>query len=96
MAAELARTEKARVEREYLNLELTKVVLGSNIINVRHVLALTMLDGKAAQAITNTSTGSTCFICGALPSQMNDLSKLQLKSSNEEALKSEYHPCTPE
>lgn len=66
---------------------VTKVVIGSNIIYIRHVLMLTMLDGNVAQAITNTNSASTCFIGGTLPSEMNKLTTLQLKSPNEDALK---------
>lgn len=84
---DLARAEKNRVEDEQRKLEATKVVIDTNVIFIRHLLVMTMLDGKVAQAITNTKSASACFICGALPSEMNDLTKLRLKPLNDDALK---------
>lgn len=39
-----------------------------------HELFLTMIDGKVCQALTLTSSPSNCVICGAKPSEMNNLS----------------------
>ena len=42
-----------------------------------------MIDGKVAQALTDTPSGSTCTICGATPRQMNDLTKVASRPENE-------------
>lgn len=38
---------------------------------------LTMIDGKVINALTETKSTSTCYICGAKPNDMNDLTRLQ-------------------
>lgn len=51
----------------------TTVSIGHAQFKVSHKLQLTMLDGKACQAVTETSSKSaSCTICGATPSMMND------------------------
>ena len=52
-------------------------------VQVKHELFLTMIDGKVAQALTDTPSGSTCTICGATPRQMNDLTKVASRPENE-------------
>lgn len=54
-------------------------------VNVEHKLYLTMIDGKVAQVLTDTPSGSTCTICGATPRLMNDLSKVTARPDNESA-----------
>jgi hypothetical protein len=54
-------------------------------VQVRHELFLTMIDGKVAQVLTDTPSGSTCTICGATPRQMNDLTKVTARPENENA-----------
>lgn len=46
-----------------------------------------MLVGKVAQHVTNTTAASNCFVCGARPSKMNDLTKIDTKPLNEEAIR---------
>lgn len=55
------------------------------VVNVKHELFLTMIDGKVAQVLTDTPSGSTCTICGATPRLMNDLSKVTARPENENA-----------
>lgn len=54
-------------------------------VQVKHELFLTMVDGKVAQALTDTPSSSTCTICGATPRQMNDLTKVIARPENENA-----------
>lgn len=83
----LIREESVRVENEIKHLRETEINLYGRIFKVRHILHFTMIDGKVAQAVTNTASSSNCFICGAKPSEMNNISRLLNRSSNEEALK---------
>ncbi|XP_067212240.1 uncharacterized protein [Linepithema humile] len=46
-----------------------------------------MIDGKVAQAVTNTASSSNCVICEAKPSEMNNISRLLNRPLNEKALK---------
>lgn len=41
-------------------------------ISVKHELLLTMTDGKVCNALTETRSSQTCYICGAKPTMMND------------------------
>lgn len=84
--AELIRSEKERVQNEINNLRPTILQHDNSTITVRHVLHFTMLDGKVAQHVTNTTASSNCFVCGARPSEMNDISKLEVKFRKEEAI----------
>lgn len=45
-----------------------------------------MLDGKAIQAITGTSSSAVCYICGCKPSEMNNLDAIKSKTEKESAL----------
>lgn len=84
---DLIREEKNRVENEIKHLHGTEINLHGRIFKVQHILYFTMIDGKVAQAVTNTASSSNCVICGAKPSEMNDISRLLNRPLNEEALK---------
>lgn len=65
--------EMAKVEAEITALEPS--VIGNNI-NVKHSMFITMIDGKITSHLSQTSM-QTCDICKAVPSEMNDLKKIQ-------------------
>ena len=46
------------------------------IIDISVKMHLTMIDGKAANAICDITSSQTCNLCGATPSIMNTLSKI--------------------
>lgn len=54
-------------------------------IEITHTLFLTMVDGKVAQVLTDTSSGAVCTICGAKPTEMNNLEKVRNKPVDESA-----------
>ncbi|KAK2577604.1 hypothetical protein KPH14_011611, partial [Odynerus spinipes] len=85
---ELIREETNRIEEEIKQLRETKINFGICItISARHILHFTMIDGKVAQVVTNTASSSNCVICGARPSEMNNLSTVHMKPSREKSLK---------
>lgn len=43
-----------------------------------------MVDGKVVQVLINTPFASTCNVCRAKPSEMNDLNRITRKVANEE------------
>ena len=45
-------------------------------LEVHHIVKKTMLDGKAKNACTETSSAQKCFLCNANPSDFNKLSSL--------------------
>lgn len=65
----------------------TPAAIEGNIIEVRHELFMTMIDGKVAQVLTQTPSSASCTVCGATPRQMNDLTKVTARIENEDAFK---------
>lgn len=65
--------EMAMVEAEITALKPSVI---SNNINVKHSMLMTMIDGKIASHLSQTSM-QTCDICKAVPSEMNDLKKIK-------------------
>lgn len=79
--------EVKRVEDEIANLVNTVVEVHNKIFSISHTLLLTMIDGKIASTLTQTSSMAVCFICNAKPTEMNDLEILKTKTESEDALK---------
>lgn len=69
---ELTKTETNRILEEVDNLTETVCDLGDFQISVKHVLLLTMTDGKVCNALTETLSSQKCYICGATPKTMNE------------------------
>lgn len=66
-------TNKVLEEINALLPTICKVI--ESEVSVTHVMLLTMIDGKICNTLTETSSSQKCFICGATPSMMNDLTK---------------------
>lgn len=64
-AATIAETDLVR--DQISKLEPTVVLVDSNEIRRKHEMVLTMVNGKVANALTNTKSTQACFICGATP-----------------------------
>lgn len=73
------------IKRQINELVPSLINKEGSIVEVNHELLLTMIDGKVAQVLTDTSSSSVCTICGARPREMNDLNKVSSKPENEEA-----------
>ena len=54
---------------------------------IQYKAEITMLDGKAVNAITDTKSSQSCNICSAKPNEMNDLCKIRSKPPCDEAIK---------
>lgn len=74
--------EVNRIKKQINNLVPTIIDNNTSRYEVKHEMILTMIDGKVCQALTGTPSASTCVICGAKPSEMNDISKLKHKQEN--------------
>lgn len=63
------RSEHSSIEQEIEDLQPT----------VNHQLILTMVDGKVCQALSNTPSSSTCFLCLSVtkPSKMNNIGEIK-------------------
>ncbi|XP_059216468.1 uncharacterized protein LOC131994136 isoform X2 [Stomoxys calcitrans] len=84
--AEVINSEVSRVNDEIKNLRNTVVELHSRNFNISHTLKLTMIDGKVATTISGSSSMAVCFICGAKPTEMNNLDAVILRKCSEEAV----------
>lgn len=68
-------------------LKNTDVIVHGKHFQVQHTMLFTMIDGKTAQTITGTSSGAVCFICGAKPTEMNNIEKVVERPISNEACK---------
>lgn len=94
ISIELCKETPAKTKEVVENIETQIKLLSPSIIvkneqqvEVKHELFLTMIDGKIAQVLTNTPSCSTCTICKATPTQMNDLKRVAARPVNENAFK---------
>ena len=84
---QVVKQELNSVENQIRQLTPTSVRLPCLNVIIEHQLALTMIDGKIANAITDTKSAQLCPVCGAKPSEMNDLDRVRKRVINPEALK---------
>lgn len=84
-------TEVTVTERDDIKEQESKFVPFETIIDgkeiiVSYVLALTMIDGKVCNAITNTSSTQRCYLCQATSKQFNDIDAILQKEVKEDHL----------
>lgn len=80
---ELARQEVSLMEEQIRCLTSSRISIPlfrdrsmeTTEFEVTHSLQFTMVDGKICNAITQTSSAQTCYVCGATPKQMNSFQK---------------------
>ena len=80
---EKTKTVVDNIQNQIDNLNPSLINKNGEGVQIKHQLFLTMIDGKVAQVLTDTSSSSTCTICGATPRLMNDLSKVTARPENE-------------
>lgn len=71
------------VQDQIEELHQTSITFNETDFRVKHELYMTMLDGKTLDYLTDTSF-SNCNVCGAKPSQMNNLKVLKKLVCNED------------
>ena len=83
-SADYTRQEISEFEEAIKNLVPTL----SDKCEIHHTMLLTMVDGKVCQALTNTPSAASCFICKPKtnPSGMNNLKEIEQKDVEENAL----------
>ncbi|KMQ86336.1 dna-mediated transposase, partial [Lasius niger] len=70
------------IKKQIEKLQPTKLTI-SDITFIVHVnMHLTMVDGKVCQALSDTPSSASCYICGAKPSEMNHLERVKEKRDN--------------
>lgn len=71
------------VQDQIDKLHPASITFNGTDFSVKHELHMTMLDGKTLNYVTDTSS-SNCNVCGAKPSQMNNLKVLKKLVCNED------------
>ncbi|KAK3910723.1 ATP synthase gamma chain [Frankliniella fusca] len=67
------------------NLQETKITVNGKEFSVKHIVMLTMVDGKVTSAMTETGS-ATCNVCKATPAQMNNIDGVLLRECDTSAL----------
>lgn len=74
---ERTKQEIRLIKGQIKKLQPTKLTI-SDITYIIHVdMHLTMVDGKVCQALSDTLSSASCYICGAKPSEMNHLERIK-------------------
>lgn len=76
-----------KINSQIAALKPTQISIYNREINVKHNLLFTMIDGKTAQIVTHTPSAAVCYICGAKPTEMNNLELTLSKTVQAEAFK---------
>lgn len=74
-----------QIEEKVRNLEPSTILIYGKNIKIIHKLIFTMIDGKVANAVTGTKSTLSCYICKAMPKEMNDLDNVKSKPPDENA-----------
>lgn len=66
---------------------LTPTLINTNNegVQITRALFLTLIDAKVTHVLTRTLLSSTCNMCGAKPTEMNNMEKVTFKHVNESA-----------
>ncbi|CAH1109005.1 unnamed protein product [Psylliodes chrysocephalus] len=75
-SSEVSVAEKNRVDTEIQQLQNSKLNSNSRSISVSHNMIFAMIDGKICNALTETTSTQTCYICGATTKDFNDIDKM--------------------
>lgn len=71
------------IEEQIRKLNDSLIVCNNKNIYVTHKLYSTMVDGKMIDDLTGNKSHSSCYICSATTSEMNNFDKLKTKELNE-------------
>ena len=75
---DILRSEKAYFQDQIDNIEQINLEVNGTNFSVNLKMEITMLDGKAINALTNTRSTQSCNVCGAKPNEMS-----QIKPAND-------------
>ena len=79
------------VDREIKALVPTVAQHGSVTVTIKHEFQCSMIDGKVCSALTGIST-QRCVVCGAYPSEFNDIDKMLTKEPNPDTFEFGLYP----
>lgn len=85
-AKDITNEEIRYVDDQIKNLKETEIPKASGgVLQIKHIIAFTMIDAKVCNAATNTASTMRCYICGQTSKDFNILSKKSIE--NPDALK---------
>lgn len=58
------------VKKEIEELQPSTININNRIMQVKHILNFTMINGKLVNAVTSTTCSQSCYVCGAHPTEM--------------------------
>lgn len=70
---EILQNETKYIEEQIKTLASTNLVINGKNVCIKHHLILTMIDGKAINAITQTASTQRCNLCGVTAKDFNNL-----------------------
>lgn len=70
---DVIKTETSQIKRQIANLLPTQIRIGNCNITCSHELVLTMTDGKICSTLSQYDSSQKCYICGAGPKEMNQV-----------------------
>lgn len=82
--AEATRTEVDCIKAQERNIVPFQTIMDKQQININFKLALTVVDSKICNSITNTSSSMRCYLCQATSKEFNDIDKILQKPINED------------
>ena len=80
------KAEEQYMAQQISVLDCTTTALGSAVLKVKHILVLSMVDGKVANTLTGTTSSQRCNVCSSGPKEMNDLKKVLTAKVNRKSL----------
>lgn len=84
--AETPKSEIDYIKEQEKNLVPFQTIIDGKEINIHYKLALTMVDGKVCNSVTNTASSQRCYICQAICKEFNDINKVLNNKINKDNL----------
>lgn len=84
--------EIIEVEEEIKKLGPATVTVNGQIVNIKCTLVMTMIDTKIINVLAESSSQS-CYICGCLPIEMNNLNIVKLRPIRKKMLQYGLFTC---
>lgn len=78
---ELIQREVSAIQKKIEELDTFNYCDENNQVTIKYNLILSMVDGKVVNAICEIKSSTTCHICHAKPTEMNQLEKIYNKNA---------------
>lgn len=85
-SADLITTEVNKIRQQIETLTHTKIALNDLDITITPTLIFCMVDGKVCNAVSSCSSTQRCYLCGAIPTEMNNINIISRREVNRDYL----------